>query len=105
MKQVDADIGIIAAGPAGLAAAAAAAEKGAKVVVFEKSSVTGGCGNMAMGPFGVESRLQKQQIIDSHAMKPLKSTWTSTTGCLMPAWFGPSSINPVTPLTGSRAWA
>ncbi|MBI5591639.1 MAG: FAD-dependent oxidoreductase [Deltaproteobacteria bacterium] len=63
MKQLSADIGIIAAGPAGLAAAVAAAETGAKIVVFEKSSVTGGCGNMAMGPFAVESRLQKKQIV------------------------------------------
>ncbi|MCL6478215.1 MAG: FAD-dependent oxidoreductase [Peptococcaceae bacterium] len=63
MKQVDADVAIIAAGPAGLAAAVAAAEKGASVVVFEKSNVTGGCANMAMGPFGVESKLQKKQII------------------------------------------
>ena len=63
MKRVEADVAIIAAGPAGLAAAVAAAEKGARVVVFEKSNVTGGCGNMAMGPFGVESRLQKKQVI------------------------------------------
>jgi fumarate reductase flavoprotein subunit len=63
MKQVEADIAIIAGGPAGLAAAVAAAEKGASVVVFEKSNVTGGCGNMAMGPFGVESRVQKKQAI------------------------------------------
>jgi fumarate reductase flavoprotein subunit len=63
MKQVNADVAIIAGGPAGLAAAVAAAENGAGVVVFEKSNVTGGCGNMAMGPFGVESKLQKKQII------------------------------------------
>jgi fumarate reductase flavoprotein subunit len=63
MQQVRADVAIIAAGPAGLAAAVAAAENDASVAVFEKSSVTGGCGNMAMGPFGVESRLQKNQII------------------------------------------
>ena len=63
MKQVKADVGIIGAGPAGLAAAVAAAENHASVVVFEKSKVTGGCGNMAMGPFGVESRLQREQIV------------------------------------------
>ena len=63
MRKTDADIGVIAAGPAGLAAAVAAAEHHASVVVFEKSGVTGGCGNMAMGPFGVESTLQKKQII------------------------------------------
>jgi fumarate reductase flavoprotein subunit len=63
VEQLKADVGIIAAGPAGLTAAVAAAEAGASVVVCEKSSVTGGCGNMAMGPFGVESRLQKKQIV------------------------------------------
>lgn len=63
MKQVSADLGIIAAGPAGLTAAVAAAENGAGVVVFEKSNVTGGIGSMGMGPFGVESRLQKKQIV------------------------------------------
>jgi fumarate reductase flavoprotein subunit len=63
MKKVNTDVGIIAAGPAGLAAAVAAAENGAGVVVFEKSNVTGGVGSMGMGPFGVESRLQKKQII------------------------------------------
>jgi fumarate reductase flavoprotein subunit len=63
MKQVSADLGIIAAGPAGLTASVAAAENGANVVVFEKARTTGGVANMAMGPFGVESKLQKKQII------------------------------------------
>jgi fumarate reductase flavoprotein subunit len=59
MEKITADVAIVAAGAAGLAAAVAAAEKGANVVVFEKSRVTGGAGNMGMGLFGVESRLQK----------------------------------------------
>jgi fumarate reductase flavoprotein subunit len=63
MKQINVDVGVIAAGPAGLAAAVAAAEKGASVAVFEKGMTSGGLGNMAMGPFGVESKLQKKQII------------------------------------------
>lgn len=59
MKQVETDIAIIGAGTAGLAAAVAAAEKGARVAVFEKAATTGGTGSMGMGPFAVESRLQK----------------------------------------------
>ena len=63
MNQITVDVGVIAAGPAGLTAAVAAAENGASVAVFEKSKTTGGVANMAMGPFGVESTLQKKQII------------------------------------------
>ncbi|OGO24953.1 MAG: hypothetical protein A2144_08835 [Chloroflexi bacterium RBG_16_50_9] len=58
MKEVATDVVIVAGGTAGLAAAVAAAEGGAKVIVFEKASTTGGAGNMAWGPFAVESRLQ-----------------------------------------------
>jgi len=59
MNHLEVDVVIIAAGAAGLAAAIAAAEKGAKVIVFEKASTTGGTGSMGMGPLGVESRLQR----------------------------------------------
>jgi fumarate reductase flavoprotein subunit len=59
MKQLETDIAIVGAGTAGLAAAVAAAEKGAKVIAFEKGATTGGTGNMGMGPFAVESRLQR----------------------------------------------
>lgn len=64
MTKIVADIGIIAAGPAGLCAAAAAAEAGARVVVFEKANVAGGTANMGMGPFGVESRIQRKSMIN-----------------------------------------
>lgn len=59
MKQIDTDVVIIGAGTSGLAAAVAAAEKGARVAMFEKGATTGGTGSMAMGPFAVESRLQR----------------------------------------------
>jgi fumarate reductase flavoprotein subunit len=59
MKQLEADVVVIAAGGAGLAAATAAAEAGAKVIVFEKASTPGGTTNQAEGLFAVESRLQK----------------------------------------------
>ena len=63
MKQIEADVAVIAAGPAGLCAAVAAAEGGAEVVVFEKAATFGGTANMGMGPFGVESKLQKRTMI------------------------------------------
>jgi fumarate reductase flavoprotein subunit len=59
IKQFEADIVVIAGGTAGLAAAIAAAEYSVGVIVFEKASTTGGAGNMAFGPFAVESRLQR----------------------------------------------
>ena len=61
MKTIDTDIAIIGGGTSGLAAAVAAAEHGARVTVIEKAAVTGGTGNMAMGPFAVESRLQDER--------------------------------------------
>jgi len=56
MTNITTDIIVVASGPAGLAAALAAAQVGAKVVVFEKAATTGGTGNMGMGPLGIESR-------------------------------------------------
>ncbi len=61
MKQMEADIAIIAAGTAGLAAAVTAAEAGAKVISFEKAQSTGGTGNMGMGPLGVETKQQRMK--------------------------------------------
>jgi fumarate reductase flavoprotein subunit len=56
MDNLEKDIIVVAAGPAGLAAAISAAEEGASVIVFEKGATTGGTGNMGMGPIGIESR-------------------------------------------------
>lgn len=64
MKTIETDVAIIAAGPAGLCASVAAAELGAQVVVLEKTETCGGTANMGMGPFGVESKLQKRNMID-----------------------------------------
>ena len=63
MTKIETEIAIVSAGTAGLAAAVAAAEKGAKVICFEKSSTTGGTANMGMGPFAVESRIQKMKNV------------------------------------------
>ena len=59
MKKTETDVVVVAAGPAGLAAAVTSAERGARVIVLEKGSTTGGTGNMGMGPFAVGSKLQK----------------------------------------------
>lgn len=63
MKKMEADIIVVAAGPSGLAASIAAAESGAKVLTFEKTNTTGGAGNMGMGPLGIETRIQREQLI------------------------------------------
>lgn len=58
-----ADVVILGAGAAGTAAAMAAGEKGAKVIVLEKTNRVGGAGNFAEGIFAADSRLQKRQGI------------------------------------------
>lgn len=63
-KSVQTDVAIMGGGPAGLAAAIAVTEQGAKVAVFEKGSTTGGTGNMGMGILAVESKLQKAKQIN-----------------------------------------
>lgn len=63
MKKMEADVIVVAAGLSGLAACNAAAENGAKVIAFEKSNTTGGAANMGMGPLGVGSRIQREQMV------------------------------------------
>jgi fumarate reductase flavoprotein subunit len=63
MKQELTDVGVVAAGLGGLAAAISAAENGARVIAFEKSNTTGGAANMGMGPLGVGSRFQRSLMI------------------------------------------
>lgn len=63
MKQIQTDVIVVAAGLSGLASAIAARENGAEVVVFEKSNTTGGAANMGMGPLGIGSPIQKEQLI------------------------------------------
>ncbi len=63
MKQLQTDVIVVAAGLSGLAASIAAAENGANVITFEKSTTTGGAANMGMGPLGVGSRIQKDHMI------------------------------------------
>jgi fumarate reductase flavoprotein subunit len=60
-----ADVAVIGAGGAGLAAAVAAAEKGAKVIIVEKRPTVGGNSIMAEGIFGADSPAQKRMMIDA----------------------------------------
>lgn len=64
MQKFETDVVVIAAGPSGLAAAVQAAEDGARVIVLEKTAAAGGAANMGMGPLGIGTRYQKQQMID-----------------------------------------
>jgi fumarate reductase flavoprotein subunit len=61
METINVDVIIVGGGSAGLSAAVAAAEKGARVAIFQKETTLGGNGNRGMGMFAVESRLQKEQ--------------------------------------------
>jgi fumarate reductase flavoprotein subunit len=59
MATLRTDVVVMGSGGAGMAAAIAAAEGGAKVVLFEKRKVFGGISVTGMGIFAVESRLQR----------------------------------------------
>ncbi|RCX09929.1 fumarate reductase flavoprotein subunit [Anaerobacterium chartisolvens] len=95
MKRMEADVIVVAAGPAGLAASISAAEAGKNVLTFEKANTTGGAGNMGMGPFAVETRLQrdsfieisKEEAFDMH----MKYTHYRVDADLVQAYFGKSA--------------
>ena len=84
MKQLEADVIVVAAGLSGLAAAISAAENGCQVIAFEKSQGTGGAANMGMGPLAVGSPIQRQQMVtitrrgfpETHAFYPLSGQCT-----------------------------
>lgn len=62
MKQMQADVIVVAGGPAGIAAAITAAESGLKAIVFEKSNTIGGAANMGMGPLGINTHIQRSNF-------------------------------------------
>ena len=64
MANYETQIVVIAAGPSGLSAAVQAAEDGADVIVVEKAAAVGGAANMGMGPLGIGTRYQKQNMYD-----------------------------------------
>lgn len=72
MKKIETDVIVVAAGPSGLAAAATAAENGARVVVFEKANTVGGAANMGMGPLGIGTKQQKAMMVDIDVEKAFK---------------------------------
>lgn len=72
MERYESDILIIGGGASGMCCAVQAAELGASVIVLEKMSTTGGCGNMAAGPFAVGSPLQNKEIIGLDADQAVK---------------------------------
>lgn len=63
MKNMETDVIVVAAGLSGLAASIAAAEAGARVICFEKSTATGGAANMGMGPLGIGSKIQRDHMV------------------------------------------
>lgn len=62
MKTMKADVTVIACGPSGLAAAITAAENGQSVIALEKAMNTGGAANMGMGPLGLNTSVQREQL-------------------------------------------
>lgn len=62
MKEYKCDLVVVAGGPTGLATAVQAAEGGLKVIVLEKQAAVGGAANMGMGPLGIGTRYQRQQM-------------------------------------------
>ena len=64
MKTMQSDVIVVAAGPAGLAAAITAGENDLKAIVFEKANTTGGAANMGMGPLGIGTKIQKREFKD-----------------------------------------
>jgi fumarate reductase flavoprotein subunit len=62
MRRIETDVVVIGGGASGLSAAVAAAEHGARVVVFEKQDAVGaGMVKGGNGPFAVDSRMQQER--------------------------------------------
>jgi fumarate reductase flavoprotein subunit len=64
-KNLEAQVAVIGAGGAGLAAAVAAAEMGVNVIVLEKRKQPGGSSVFAKGFFAAESPAQRRALIDA----------------------------------------
>ncbi len=60
--KMETDVVVVAAGPSGLAAAIAAAENGNRVIALEKAMNTGGSANMGMGPLGIDTKIQRDEL-------------------------------------------
>lgn len=64
MADYEKQVVVIGGGPSALSAAVQAAEDGMEVIVLEKSAAVGGAANMGMGPLGIGTKYQKQQMYD-----------------------------------------
>jgi len=64
LNIIETDVVVIGSGGAGLPAATAALEGGARVVIVEKRGVTGGNAPFANGIFACESPLQRKLMVD-----------------------------------------
>lgn len=71
MRKLETELVVIAAGPSGLAAAVQAAENGISVIVCEKAAAVGAAANMGMGPLGIGTRYQREQMYDITVEKAL----------------------------------
>lgn len=63
----DTDIVVVGVGGAGVSAAVAAAESGARVIALEKQDIPGGSSNFAEGLFAVNTDQQRKEFIDLSA--------------------------------------
>lgn len=95
MSEYKIQIVVAAGGPAGLAAAVAAAEKGAHVAVLEKRAIPGGLANSGMGILAIESHYQKEANIDLTVEKAvnmmMEYTHYNIDGRLVRRYFGQSA--------------
>ena len=64
MKTWNTEAVIVGGGPAGLAAALELASAGVQVLIIEKDEQLGGLRKGGIGPFGVESWVQKNAFVD-----------------------------------------
>ena len=64
MKNLQADVVVVAAGLSGLAASIAAAEQGLSVITLEKSKTTGGAASMGMGPLAIGTRHMANELYE-----------------------------------------
>ncbi|MDE8702168.1 FAD-dependent oxidoreductase [Adlercreutzia equolifaciens] len=60
-ETMDVDIVVVGSGSSGVAATVQAAELGAKTLLLEKSSQTGGNGRLTEGMFAINSQMQKEK--------------------------------------------